>query len=78
MVVVVLYTSGTKVGMVVPNGLEVGQGVREYTYPFVCGERGKGRVYGYQFRSHDGAGLFYPRNIYVDSSVGGNVHHCRP
>ena len=76
--VVVLCTSGARVGMVVPNGLEAGQGVREYAYPFVCGERSKGRVYGYQFRSHDGAGLFYHRNIYVDNSDGGNVHPCRP
>ena len=77
--VVVLCTSGTMAGMGVPNGLEGGQGVREYAYPFVCGERGKGRVYGYQFRPHDCAGLFYPRGIvYVDSGVGGNVHHRRP
>ena len=78
MVVVVLCTSGTRVGMVVPNGLEDGQGVREYVYLFVCGGRGKGRVYGYEIRSHDGPGLFYPRNIYVYGSAGGNVHHCRP
>ena len=42
------------------------------------GERGKGRVDGYQFRPHDGAGLFCPRSIYVDSSAGGNVHHRCP
>ena len=64
--------------MAVPNGLEAGQGVREYAYPFVCGERGNGCVYGYHFRPHDNAGLFYPRSIYVDCSDGGNVHHCRP
>ena len=41
-------------------------------------ELGKSRVYGYQFRPHDGAGLFSSRNIYVDgSSVGGNVYHRR-
>jgi hypothetical protein len=69
-VVAVICTCDTRVDMVVFNGLEVGQGVRECAYPFVCGERGKGHVYGYQFRPHDCAGLFYPRSIYVDSSIG--------
>ena len=40
--------------------------------------RGKRRGYGYQFRPHNGAGLFCPRGIYVDGSVGVNVHHPRP
>ncbi len=42
------------------------------------GECGKARVDGYQFRPHDGTGLFRPRSIYVDSSVGGDVHNRRP
>ena len=76
--VVVLCTSGIRVGMMAPNGFEAGQGVREYVYLFVCGERGKDRVYGYQIRPPDSAGLFYLCNIYVDRCAGGNVHHCRP
>jgi len=38
----------------------------------------KRRMYGAQFRPHDGAGFFHSRGIYVDGSVGGNVHHRRP
>jgi len=49
-VVIVLCTCGTGVGMVVPNSLEAGEGICEDAYPFVSRERGKGRVYGYQFR----------------------------
>ena len=75
--VVVLCTVGTGVGVVVPDGLEAGYGIREYAYPIMCSELNKSRVYGYQFRSHDGAGLFCSRNIHVDDSVGGNVDHRR-
>jgi hypothetical protein len=46
-VVVVLCTYGTGVGLVVPDGLEAGYGIRKNAYLFVCGERGKSRVYGY-------------------------------
>jgi hypothetical protein len=38
MVVVVLCTSGTGVGMMVPDGLEAGLGVCEYAY-LVVGEK---------------------------------------
>ena len=41
-----LYTFGTRVGMVVPNGLEAGYGIFEYAYLFVSRESGKGREYG--------------------------------
>ncbi len=35
-------------------------------------------MYGYNFRPHDGTGLFCPRNINVYSSAGGNVHRRCP
>ena len=74
--VVVLCTRGTGIGMMVPNGLAASC---DYAYPIVGRECGKGRVNGYQFiRPHDGAGLFCPRKIYVDSSASGNVHHRCP
>ncbi len=78
MVVIVLCTCDTGVGMVVPNGLEAGYGVCEGACSIVRNERCKRRVYGYQFRSHDGDGLFYSHGIYVDGSVGGNVYHRHP
>ncbi len=77
-VVVVLCTRVTRVGMVKPNGLKAGQGVCEYAYPVVGRGCGKGSVNGYQFRPHDSAGLFLSCNIYVDSGAGGNAYHCRP
>ena len=76
--VIVLCTCGTGVGVVVFDGLETRYGIPEYAYTFMCSELGKSRVYGYPFRLLDGAGLFCSRSIYVDCSVGGNVHHRRP
>ena len=75
--VVVLLTTGTRVGVVLPYGLEARYGVYTYAYPLVCLERGERRVYGFQFRPHDGADLFRSRNIYVNSGVGGDVDHRR-
>ena len=76
--VIELCICGTGVGMVVPDGLKARYGIREDTYPAVHNERCKRRMYSDQFCSHDGGGLFRSRGIYVDGSVGGNVHHRRP
>ena len=62
----------------VPNSMEAGYEVCENAYPIVGIECEKGRVNGYQIRLHDGAGLFPPCSIYVDSSAGRDVHHRRP
>ncbi len=61
----------------VPYGLEAREGVCEYAYPLVLRESGEGRVYGYQLRSHDGAGLLRSRRINIYSGGGGYVYHRR-
>ena len=48
------------VGMLVPDGLEAREGIGEYTDPVMVLECGESRVYGDEFRPHDGAGLFRP------------------
>ncbi len=72
---VVPRTSDTRVGMVVPYGLETGEGIGEYTDPFVFRECGESRVYGDEFRPHDGAGLLRPSCVYIDGRVCGYVNH---
>jgi hypothetical protein len=76
-VVVVPRTADTRVGMVVPYGLEAGEGVGKYTDPIVFRECCESRVYGDEFRPHDSAGLLRPGRVYVDGSVGGYVNHRR-
>jgi hypothetical protein len=47
----------------VPDGLEAGEGIGEYTDPFMVFECGESRVHGDEFRPRDGAGLFRPRCV---------------
>ncbi len=76
--VIVLFTCGAGVGMMMPNGLKARQEIRKDAYLVVCNERCERRMYGDQFCQHYGAGFFRPHGIYVDSSFGGNVYHPRP
>ena len=41
--------------MLALDGLEASEGIGEYTYPFVVLECGESRMYGDEFRPHDGA-----------------------
>ncbi len=66
-------TSDTLVGMVVPYGLEAGEGVGEYTEPVVFRKCGESRVYGDEFHPHDGAGLLRPSCVYIDGGGSGYV-----
>ena len=60
MVVVVSRTSDARVGMSVSDGLEAREGIGKYTDLFMVLECGESRMYGDEFRPHDGAGLFRP------------------
>jgi hypothetical protein len=64
--------------MVMPNGLKVGEGIRKDAIPNVRNEHCECRMYGDEFRAHNGAGFFRSCGIYVDGSVGGNVYHGSP
>ena len=70
-------TSDTRVGMVGPYALEVGEGVGEYSEPVVFRKCGESRVYGDEFRPHDGAGLLRPSCVYIDGGGSGYVDHRR-
>ncbi len=70
-------TSNTRVGMVVPYGLEAGEGTGEYTEPVVLRKCGESRVYGDEFRPHDGAGLLRPSRVHIDGGACGYVDHRR-
>ena len=65
------------VGMLVLDGLEAGEGISEYTDPVMVLECGESRVYGDEFRSHDGAGLFRSSCVYKYGGGGCNVYHRR-
>ena len=60
MVVVISRIPDAKVSMLVPDGLEAGERISEYTEPFMVLECSESRMYGNEFRPHDGAGLFCP------------------
>ena len=78
MVVVVPRNQNAWVGMLVSDGLEAGAEIGEYTDSVMVLECGENRVYGDEFRPHDGAGLFRSCSIYVYGGAGGSVYHCRP
>ena len=46
MVVLVSRTPDAWVSMLVPDGLEAGEGIGEYTDPFMVRECGESRMYG--------------------------------
>ena len=63
--------------ILVPYGLEGGQGVGKYPEPVVLCERGESRLGGNQIRSHDGAGFLRTNRIYVENCAGGYMYHRR-
>ena len=75
---VVLRAANARVGMVVLYGLEAGEGFGEYTDPVMVLECGESRVYGDEFRPHDGAGLFRPSCVYIYGCGSGYMDHCCP
>ncbi len=77
MVVVVSRTPDASVSMPVPDGLEAGEGIGKYTDPVMVLECGERRMYGDEFRPHDGAGLFRPSCVYKYGSGGWYVYHRR-
>ena len=77
MVVVVSRTPDAWVGMLVPDGLQAGVRIGEYTDPFMVLECGESRMYGDELRPHDGAGLFRPSCVYKYGSGGWYVYHRR-
>jgi hypothetical protein len=76
-VVVISRIPDAKVSMLVPDGLEVGEGIGEYTDSFMVLECSESRMYGDEFRPRDGAGLFRPRCVYEYGSGGWYVYHRR-
>ena len=62
----------------VPDGLEAGEGIGEYNDPFMVLECGESRVYGDEFRPHDGADLFRPNFVYKYGIGGWDVYHPAP
>ena len=67
----------TWVGIMVVYALEAGHGVSKYPKPIVLCERGKSRVDGYQFRSHNGGGFLRTNRIYIDGGASGYLYHRR-
>ena len=67
-----------RVGGMVPNGLEAGDGVRKDAHPVVCSEFLLGRMNGHQLRPHDGAGLVCATCIDVDGGASRNMYHRIP
>jgi hypothetical protein len=63
--------------MLVPDGLEAGEGIGEYTDPFMVLECGESRMYGDEFHPHNGACLFRPGCVYKYGSGGWYVYHRR-
>jgi hypothetical protein len=63
---VVPRTADTRVGMVVPYGLEAREGIGEHSDPFVFHKCGESRVYGDDVRPRDSAGLLRPNCVYID------------
>ena len=77
MVVVISRIPDAKVSMLVPDGLEVGEEIGEYTDPFMVLKCRESRVYGDEFRPHDDACLFRPSRVYKYDSGGWDLHHRR-
>ena len=77
MVVVISRAPGTKARVVVPDGLEAGEGIGEYADPFMVLECSESRMYGDELRPHDGSGLFCPRCVNEYDSGGWYMYHRR-
>ena len=74
-IMVVLGTADTRVGVLVLYDLEAREGIGKYTDPFVLREFGDSRVYSDEFHPHDSAGLLRPTCVYIEGCGGGYVNH---